>query len=66
MLPTLHHGQRIPICHANAKEIRSPSSDQTFAKEIGAPPQSLQICLVNKCLMTFENSVMTLEQPYGH
>ena len=37
MLPTLHHGQRIPICHANAKEIRSPSSDQTFAKEIGAP-----------------------------
>ena len=29
MLPTPRHGQRIPICRPNAKEIESPSSDQT-------------------------------------
>ena len=37
-----------------------------FAKEIGCLHRSLQICLVNKCPMTYGNSVMTLEQPSGH
>ena len=56
MLPTLCHGQRIPICCANVEEIRSPSSNQQFAKEIGAPTS---IIASEQMSTTFENSVTT-------
>ena len=50
-------------CEGNRKSFKRLSS---LPRKLGHPPQSLQICPVNKCHMTFENSAMTLEQPYGH
>ena len=45
---------------------KSFKQSNSLPRKLGHPPQSLQICPVNKCHMTFENSVTTLEQPYGH
>ena len=50
-------------CEGNWKSYKQSSS---LPRKLGRPPRSLQICLVNKCPMTYENSAMTLEQPFGH
>ena len=50
-------------CEINWRSFKQSNS---LPRKLGCPPQSLQICLVNNCLTTFENSATTLEQPYGH
>ena len=50
-------------CEGNRKSFKRSNS---LPRKLGCPPQSLQICLVNKCHMTYENSATTLEQPFRH
>ena len=50
-------------CIGNRKSSKRSNS---LPRKSGHVPRSLQTCLGSKCLMTFENSAMTLEQPFGH